>query len=293
MGDSVYITHRLSLITYLNTTMSQRTIQHKPSKIQAFIWLLALLIIPFSWYFKNGISRFWFKNMECEEPRRREWSSFGVPIPPGYLVHGIDVSHYQCTIDWADVRKMNANGVRVQFAFMRATRGVDFLDYQFQENWAEAKKAKILRGAYHFYKYLDEPARQANFFLNAVDVESGDLPPVLDIERDKDVDDRQLSKDAVLNGIAVWLAIVEKYSGVKPIIYTNIDYYKRYIEGHFPDNRIWIANYDNLRGVTLPDGRRWSFWQVSESARCNGISEKMDFNIYAGTAAQLLALRKP
>lgn len=273
--------------------MTQRTIQHKPSKIQALIWFLALLIIPFVYIISNKIEAYYYNNSQCAEPRRREWSSFNVPIPPAYSVHGLDVSHYQCQIDWAGVKKMNVQGVKVDFVFLRATRGVDMLDYQFHTNWQAAKKAGILRGAYHFYFFNKNPAQQAEFFLKNVTIEKGDLPPVLDIEFDEKTDDKLLPQEDILRGIATWLIIVEKKTGVKPIIYANLDYYNRYISHKFPDYKIWIANYNNRKGVvTLPDGRMWSFWQTHTQARCNGISEPADFNVFSGTQQQLMQLTK-
>ena len=61
--------------------MTKRTIQHKPSKIQAFIWLLALVMIPFVYVFENGIAAIFYNKTHCNEPRRREWRSFSIPIP--------------------------------------------------------------------------------------------------------------------------------------------------------------------------------------------------------------------
>ena len=273
-------------------TMTKRTIQHVPTKWQAFIWFLALLIIPFAYVFRNGIESYLYDKSQCAEPRRRQWKSYSIPISPGYSVHGLDISHYQCDIDWEEVKKMNENGIRIQFAFIRATRGFTTLDYKFNDNWKGAKSVGILRGAYHFYFFNQDPIQQAQFFLKNVSVKTGDLPPVLDIEFDEKTDDKLLPKDQILRGIATWLTYVEQETGVKPIIYTNLDYYKRYINGIFPDYKIWIANYNNPRGVKLPDGKEWSFWQMSSKVRCNGISELADFNVFNGSRMDLEKLLK-
>jgi lysozyme len=272
--------------------MAQPEIKHKPTRRQATLWIIILLIIPFGYLLKNQIVKLWYGQMKCEEPRRREWKHFETPIPPGYAVHGIDVSDYSCKIDWSEVKKMNSNGVKVRFAFMRATRGTNELDLQLTENWEGAKEAKIPRGAYHFYKYSHDPIAQAHYFLKNVTIESGDLPAVLDIENDKNTNDSDLPKTDVVRGISAWLAIVEQQTGIKPIIYTNLDYYKRYIAYNFPNYKIWIANYNNMRGVKLPDGKKWSIWQTGDKARCNGISEKIDFNIFNGSLDDLKAFCK-
>ena len=238
------------------------------------------------------IQSFFYAKNQCEEPRRREWQWFETPIPPGYAVHGIDVSHYSCAIDWKEVKKMNQNGIQVHFAYMRATRGLDLVDYQFTENWETARRAQVLRGAYHFFMFRDNPVDQARFFLSHVPIHTGDLPPVLDIENDTDVDDRKLNRDDILRGIAAWLYLVEEKTGVRPMIYTNLDYYKRYVAGNFPAYSVWIASYKSKGSVVLPDNRQWSFWQFSDKARCNGISERIDLNVYGGTLEQLYGLCK-
>lgn len=272
--------------------MTKRTIQHAPTKWQALIWFVVLIIIPFAYLFRNGVEAFIYDKAQCAEPRKRQWKSYNIPISPGYSVHGLDVSHYQCDIDWEEVKKMNENGIRIQFAFIRATRGTGTMDFKFKDNWKGAKAAGILRGAYHFFFFNQDAAQQAQHFLRSVKVESGDLPPVLDIEFDEVTDDKLLPKEAILRSIDTWLRIVERETGVKPIIYTNLDYYKRYLNGLFPDYKIWIANYNNPKGVRLPDGKMWTFWQMSSKVRCNGISEPADFNVFNGNRTDLDALVK-
>src|SRR6476660_2447595 len=59
---------------------------------------------------------------------------------------GIDVSHHQGEIDWPRVA---SDGVR--FAYIKASEGGTVPDHRFRENWVEAKKAGLRRGAYHFF----------------------------------------------------------------------------------------------------------------------------------------------
>jgi lysozyme len=264
----------------------------RPTTAQIIIWVALILAIPAFFWYENNIAAIWYNRSQCAEPRRREWRSFDAPIPAGYAVHGIDVSHYSCEIDWEDVKKMNDSGHRVHFAYMRATRGLSLIDYQFSNNWSHAQDAKMRRGAYHFFTFTDDATQQANFYLKNVRFERGDLPPVLDIEDDKKSNDRNLQKGDILRGIQTWLNVVESETGMKPMIYTNLDYYKRYVNGNFDGYPVWIASYDNIRGVTLPDKRRWWFWQFSDDGRCNGISERIDLNVFTGNEAQLAGICK-
>lgn len=51
----------------------------------------------------------------------RPVKSFAIRIPASYTIHGIDVSRWQERIDWQRVAKMRDNGIRLQFAFIKAT----------------------------------------------------------------------------------------------------------------------------------------------------------------------------
>src|SRR6476661_5889179 len=63
------------------------------------------------------------------------------------LTQGIDISHYQGTIDWNQVA---ADPKAIKFAFMKATEDVTYTDPTFNTNIAGAKAAGILAAPYHF-----------------------------------------------------------------------------------------------------------------------------------------------
>ena len=96
---------------------------------------------------------------------------------PGSTVDGIDVSHYDGTVDWAQVK-----GAGYVFGIAKATEGLTFSDSQFAVNWAAMKEAGLVRGGYHFFRPLDDGAQQADFFLSKIGTRfaEGDLPPILD-----------------------------------------------------------------------------------------------------------------
>lgn len=78
-------------------------------------------------------------------------------------------------------------------------------------------------GAYHFYNPKTDPVRQADFFINSVKLDSGDLPPVLDIEK-RGKDENQLRRD-----LKLWLDKIEQHYKVKPILYTSYKFKTRYL----------------------------------------------------------------
>jgi len=98
---------------------------------------------------------------------------------------GIDVSSWEPVIDWAQVRKQD-----IQFVFMRASRARN-RDLSFATHWADAKKFRFLRGAYHLIDPRIDAQLQARLFLDQLKLSGGlapdDLPPVLDLEDFEDV----------------------------------------------------------------------------------------------------------
>ena len=89
----------------------------------------------------------WFLN----KPKFVRYAAFGIPIPVNYQIHGIDVSRYQAAIDWDEVKAMQDKNIKIGFAFIKATEGLGRVDNEFRQNWFNAKKALIPRGAYHFF----------------------------------------------------------------------------------------------------------------------------------------------
>lgn len=212
------------------------------------------------------------------EPSDVFYPDFQIAIPGGYQIHGIDVSKYQSVINWKEVKEMDAQGIKIEFAFIKATEGVGNVDNQFRRNWLKAEEQNICKGAYHFFIAGKSGRRQAANFIEIVNLKKGDLPPVIDIEKSFGVSAAEIKKE-----VADWLAVVEKYYNVKPIIYTNIDFYSRYLQENFDDYPIWIAHY--LQPVKPRIDHKWAFWQHSESGRVNGIKAPVDFNVFSGDSA--------
>jgi lysozyme len=224
--------------------------------------------------------------MRLKEPTFVRYKEFGINIPTQYEIHGIDVSRYQSTIAWEEVKSMRVKNIQLGFAFIKATEGTGLVDPYFKRNWKKAKEAGVVRGAYHFFYPKKDGKSQAQNFFENVKLESGDLPPVLDIERGWNVPVDKLQKE-----VQAWLDAMEQAYGVKPIIYTYVTFYEKYLKGKFDDYPLWIAHYyqpDNPR-ISRP----WHFWQHSEEGHVNGILAKVDFNVFSGDSSAFRSLLVP
>ena len=94
-----------------------------------------------------------------------------------FEIRGVDVSHYQGTIDWPILA-----GQDLDFAYIKATEGSGHVDECFADNWQEAGTTDLYIGAYHFFSFESEGAKQAQFYIDMVGSLHGKLAPVVDVE---------------------------------------------------------------------------------------------------------------
>ena len=167
-------------------------------------YLFAMLIVV---VFVSGFYYFFIRPYAYRWKPCYGLKGYGVCMPYGYKIHGIDISHYQGEVDWKMLKQTRLGKFPVQFVFMKATEGGDYSDKKFVANFDSAKVHGFIRGAYHLYNPKTDANKQADFFINSVKLEPGDLPPVLDIEK-KGRDVEKLQRD-----LKIWLRKVEDHYG--------------------------------------------------------------------------------
>jgi lysozyme len=251
----------------------------------ALAGVLLVLFSPF--YYGYVVKSFtstwrWIRDIGSN-PHYRVYKSFNIPIPDKYSIHGIDVSSYQGKIDWQKVKSMEEDSVHISFAFIKATEGILLVDPYFQRNWREGPKAGVICGAYHYFRPKFSGKWQARFFLQNVKTEKGDLPMVVDIERLDGI-----APDKMRQELKVFLTQIENNTGIKPIIYSGLQFYQDNLAGYFDDYKLWIANYYQ-HDLAVSKTVNWKFWQHSDKARVNGINHVVDFNVFNGDS---LAFKK-
>lgn len=189
-------------------------------------------------------------------------------------IFGFDVSEYQRKIKWDAIGKVE-DTFALSFVFIRATAGKNKVDTRFKENWEGAKKNEFVRGAYHYYRPNENSIQQANNFIQTVQLQPGDFPPVLDIEQLP----KKQSLDSLKVGLRRWLVKVEKHYKVKPIIYSGESYYNDFLKNEFSDYTFWIANYNFWKKT--PDDN-WLLWQFTEKGKIDGVEGMIDLNVFNG-----------
>jgi GH25 family lysozyme M1 (1,4-beta-N-acetylmuramidase) len=201
---------------------------------------------------------------------------------------GIDISHWQGTVDWTKVRSDD-----VTFAFMKATEGTNYTDPTLQRNWTGAENVGIYRAAYHFARPSTGSAvAQAKYFVAKTGSfqDRGDLPPVLDLEATGG-----LSPAALRSWVATWLSTVEGLTGRTPILYFSPSFWVTHMGNSTAFTRypLWIAHYTTKAAPTVPGGwSTWTFWQRTSSGHVDGIAGNVDMNRFNGNAAALASLAR-
>ena len=241
-------------------------------------WLGALAIVAvYVWFFYYFfVSPFGFR-----------WRALygDLSSPEGYEIHGIDISHYQGTINWEVLRNQGMiDKCPIRFIMIKATEGSTRVDSKFQENFEQALEYGFTRGVYHFYSVHSSAEQQARFFINTVKLQKGDLPPVLDVEhKPKSQTDEEFKKS-----VLQWLNMVEHHYQVKPIIYTYYKFKMQYLSDEvFDQYPYWIAHY-YVDSVAYKGA--WKFWQYTDVGKLPGIKGHVDFNIYNGSYYDLRQL---
>jgi uncharacterized protein with LGFP repeats len=207
---------------------------------------------------------------------------------------GLDVSHYQGTVDWNSVA---ANGA--SFAYMKATEGTGYTDPQFATNYSGSVNAGLARGAYHFALPSDSSgAAQATFFLGHGGgwvADGHTLPPVLDIEYNpySTADWAGWCYNQTPAQITAWITdfttTIHSRTNRWPVIYTTNGWWTHCTGAAtgFGNDPLWIApsNSDTPGSPAIPASwSAYTFYQYATSGTFPG-----DQDYFNGTAAQVPA----
>ncbi len=195
----------------------------------------------------------------------------------GVTAKGLDVSHYDETIDFA---KVKASGF--DFCSVKCTEGLSVVDANYKANRAKAKAAGILVGAYHFFRPGMDPAKQAGHFLAHADIQKGDMQPMFDWEVSQGKADVAKAQ--------IFLDLVEKAIGKPMIIYGPPYMLNDFaLPDSFKKYPLWVAHYGTTAPLVPAPWTTWSFWQYSEKGSVPGIpATDEDMDLFNGPTVNVL-----
>lgn len=207
------------------------------------------------------------------------------PNPPP----GIDVSHYQGTIDWSSVKSAG-----IQFAYIKATEGTTYKDPTFSANYLNAYKARVIRGAYHYAQPgSSSGASQATYFANNGGAWSADnltLPGMLDVEGGC----YGLSTTSMRSWILDFYNTYKAKTGRDVVIYTSASWWNSCTggwSGMSARSPLNAASWTSASDPVIPNGFPFAtIWQYTDRGSVSGVSGPVDRDRFNGTSARLLAL---
>lgn len=193
----------------------------------------------------------------------------------GETVLGIDVSHHQQEIDWAQVSAAGVEFVMVRLGNRGYVTGDLAVDRRVTENLEGARAAGLKVGAYFYSQAIsaEEAREEAELALEILNGFPLDLPLAYDWEqetRTAEVDARTLT-DCTLE----FCRAVEA-AGYEAMIYFNS--YQAvellYLEEltHYP---WWLAMYDTAQKFPY----RMDMWQYTRTGSVPGIAGNVDVNL--------------
>ncbi|WP_290771145.1 GH25 family lysozyme [Anaerofustis sp.] len=200
------------------------------------------------------------------------------------IVHGIDVSVWNGTINWS---KVKSSGVK--YAFIRVAgrgygkEGTIFDDSKFKRNITEAKKYGIKVGVYFFSQAINtkEAREEANYTISKIKNYKLDLPVIMDYEYAGGSSGRltkaKLSKTAATNIVLEFCKTV-KSKGYTPMLYANYSMLNNSLNKSSIDKsyKVWLAHYASSTSYS----GKYEFWQYASNGKVSGISGDVDVNFW-------------
>ena len=192
------------------------------------------------------------------------------------MLKGIDVSHYQGSINWERVKP------QIDFAILRMGLGDDIPsqdDKQFERNYAECVRLGIPFAVY-FFSYAVNKAKVAKEIAHIKRLLNGkkiNAPVYIDVENTRGLDWRTISN-------ADMLSIMQEFNkqlnafGYKMGIYSSRSAFwnEKMTDKWYDSISKWVAEY----GAKVNNfNRTYDIWQHTSKGRIDGISGNVDMNV--------------
>lgn len=226
--------------------------------------------------------------------------AFGAERAQANNLFGIDVSHYQGSINWGSVHSCGP-----KYAFAKATEGTTYTDPQFSNNMNNGKANSMQMGAYHFARPGSNcPDPEADHFWavagGKITADGKSLYPMVDFE--------SFGGHGCYSTYTAWFnrwatRVKSKTSHfLRPVIYASAGNGMCDLTTSCTLSA-WVANYN---GQNLYTGNPWScctscnyvdpgtkngwtYWQVSSTGSICGISGNCDFDAYPLSLSLLIS----
>ena len=202
-------------------------------------------------------------------------NSYALEASGNLIYNGIDVSNWQGTIDYAEVKE---DGIEI--VYIKASQGSNIKDAYFDINYENAKANGLKVGFYHYLTATteEEAKTQANFFASVISGKTADCKLVMDYETFGD------SSVEEINDIAeVFLETVQELTGKEIIIYSDLSNAENVFDTELANKYgLWIAYYGDYNELSEYD-TSWLEYigvQYTDTGTVLGISGYVDKDLF-------------
>ena len=222
-------------------------------------------LVPNSWRYKNGVL------IDAGNDGIDGQSLADDSLPNGAVARGIDVSNFQGTIDWSQVKAAG-----IEFAILKVGPVYGNPDSTFERNATECERLGIPYGVY-YYSYARSVAdanKEADRTLAWLGGHHPSLPIYYDLEDSYILEDSNFSKDKLAQIAQTFCNRMEAV-GFKAGIYANLNWFNNYLNSpSLSGYDHWVAQY-NWR---CDYAGSYSFWQYSSRGNVPGVNGSCDMN---------------
>ena len=220
---------------------------------------------PNSWRYENGLL------IDAVSDGIDAQSLADEALPNGAVARGIDVSNFQGTIDWNQVKAAG-----IEFAILKVGPVYGKPDSTFERNATECERLGIPYGVY-YYSYarsVTDANKEADRTLAWLGGHHPSLPVYYDLEDNYILQDPNFSKDKLAQIAQTFCNRMEAV-GFKSGIYANLNWFNNYLNSpSLSGYDHWVAQY-NWR---CDYAGSYSFWQYSSSGNVPGVNGRCDMN---------------
>ena len=222
-------------------------------------------LAPNSWRYANGVLT------DAGNEGIDAQSLADEALPNGAIARGIDVSNFQGTIDWNQVKAAG-----IEFAILKVGPVYGKRDSTFERNATECERLGIPYGVY-YYSYARSVAdvnKEADRTLTWLGGHHPSLPVYYDLEDRYILEDSNFSKDKLAQIAQTFCNRMEAV-GLKAGIYANLNWFNNYLNSpSLSGYDHWVAQY-NWR---CDYAGSYSFWQYSSRGNVPGVNGSCDMN---------------
>jgi len=190
---------------------------------------------------------------------------------------GIDVSKWNGTIDWSQVKNSGVNYVIIRCGYRGSSSGALIQDPKFKANIKGAQAAGIKVGIYFFTQAVNEveAVEEASMVLDLIKGYNISYPVFADVESSGGRADG-ISSAARTGAVNAFCKTIQN-GGYKAGVYANKTWFTSKMNApSLSGYKIWLAQYAAAPTYTAT---RHDLWQYTSKGKVSGISGNVDMNI--------------